>query len=202
MADTVEIYNLALLHLGAKPCTAIDDGSAGANAITRAWATAVKAILSAANWDFALKQAELVQGSTPLFGYDYSYTLPSDFLKALKLSGNADGFQWEIKDGVLCIDLDSADGDGYEVELEYVAYITDVTLFPAFFVEALSYKLAIMVAPALLGQSDGLNAKRALEEFYQLALQNAAFVTAQNQNVNVPGTTAADDDSFLSARDV
>lgn len=200
MASQVQIYNQALVIIGALPVDSVDDTDANVTRLNVFWETVRDRLVGCHNWSWAVKQATLVKSATiPTFGYDYGYALPADFLRAVKLSANADGFDWEIKEALLQIDLDSDDGDDYAVELEYVAQVTDTTKFPADFTTALSYALAAELATITKGK-DGFSIRTNLLEVSQLYLRAAVGADHLNENVTIDGADA-DDSTFVSVRD-
>ncbi len=199
MAAQVDVYNHALLLLGANRVESVDN-TTDTNVIrlNTLWETVRDRLVSAYNWSWAVSQATLVKSATTvLFGYDYAYALPSGFLRAVKLSSKADGFKWEIKGGLLQIDLNSDDGDDYAVELEYVGQVTDVTLFPASFCSALSYALASELSIIQKGAA-GFSAAKFLLDRSTLYLQEAMKEDMQNQRVD--DEMDSDGYSFVSAR--
>lgn len=72
----------------------------------------------------------------PLFSFEYSYTLPSDFLKDIKQQNE---FDYEIHEGVLFTSSD-------EFELVYIGQETDTTKFPAGFIRILAARIAAELA--------------------------------------------------------
>lgn len=191
MATRIEIINMALALLGAQPASSPDDGSVGANLALRFYDTVRDSVLTAANWGFALSRAELSKlGTVPAFGYRYAYALPPDFLRALALSENADGYEWDIQSGCLLIDLDSGSAP---LKLLYLARVTDESRYPADFALALAAKLASLMAPALLSASQGAGVSARMEEQYMLLLFRARYDDAGNRHVRPEAADNAKD---------
>lgn len=197
MATRIEVINMALGLLGAQPAASPDDGSVGANLALRFYDTVRDSVLSASNWGFALVRAELAKlGTVPAFGYRYAYSLPPDFLRAVSLSENAAGYDWDIQSGCLLIDLDS---DSAPLLLLYLARVTDESLFPPDFALALSAKLASVMAPSLLSSGQGANVSARMEEQYLLLLARARYSDAQNRHVR-PEAADNGKDGWLNKR--
>lgn len=96
-ADTVTICNLALDSIGARSeISSLSEESQEARTLSLHYAPAVEAILQAAHWNFARKQATLAvlkaaagspenpdgTGPIPPAPWMYSYALPSDMVQA------------------------------------------------------------------------------------------------------------------------
>ena len=125
-------------------------------------------LLSDVPWAFAKKQVAITQpmlnsqivlpvlaSSTmtpgPALGYTKKYTLPTDFIQLLRVNNidTTENFgQWEIVGGFLHTDI------GAPIIVDYTSLVTDVTLFPAPFIEALICRLAAKIALPLTADSN------------------------------------------------
>ena len=82
MATETTIINAALRRLGDKPITSRLDGSPAANAVNDLFDDARDALLRAHPWNFATTRVALMPSSTtPVYGFDYQYALPADWLR-------------------------------------------------------------------------------------------------------------------------
>jgi hypothetical protein len=101
-------------------------------------------LLSDVPWAFAKKQVSLVVNATnPTSGHTKRYTLPTDFIQIIRVNNidTTENFgQWEIVGGFLHTDI------GAPIIVDYTSFVTDVTLFPAPFIEALICRLAAKIA--------------------------------------------------------
>ena len=101
-------------------------------------------LLSDVPWAFAKKQVTLVVNATnPSSGHTKRYTLPTDFIQIIRVNNidTTENFgQWEIVGGFLHTDI------GAPIIVDYTSLLTDVTLFPAPFIEALICRLAAKIA--------------------------------------------------------
>jgi hypothetical protein len=103
------------------------------------------ALLRSFEWSFAIKQAELSEdSSTPTFGYDHQFLLPADFIRVTLNWDDGAEYNYDIQ-GLLLLTDES------EINLEYVAQITDTTTFDALFVEVLILQLALKFLHPLAG---------------------------------------------------
>lgn len=142
MASKVDICNLAIGHLGAEQITSMTDGSPEAIACANFWDISRDAVLASMHWSFAIKRQELSQSATtPDFGWDYQYPLPSDFLEPIVINQDAEP-KWSIEGGMIMTDED-------EVELVYIARVTDTATYPSMFVDAFGTRLAADICPAV-----------------------------------------------------
>jgi hypothetical protein len=98
------------------------------------------------------------------YSMGYTYTVPSDCLKALRLDS---GTEFEIFGDSLGKRLLTTD-DG--AVLVYISQVTDVTLFPDDFVEVLVSRLSRELIMPLLGTKDGAVVRRELTQDLQSAL--------------------------------
>jgi hypothetical protein len=118
-------------------------------------------LLSDVPWAFAKKQATLAKDAiNPGQGYLARYALPVDFIQLIRVE-NIDTTenlgQWEIVGGYLHTDL-GASTAGNPVKIDYTANQTDVTKFPAPFIEALIARIAAKIAMPLTGNGEVANA--------------------------------------------
>ena len=109
-------------------------------------------LLSDAPWAFAKKQVTLVVNATnPSSGHTKKYTLPTDVVQVLRVNNidTTENFgQWEIMGGFLHTDI------GAPIIIDYTSQQTDVTLFPAPFIEALIARIASKIAIPLTGSGE------------------------------------------------
>lgn len=108
-------------------------------------------LLSDAPWAFAKRQAALIVATAPSQGFTKKYTLPTDVIQVLRVNNidTTENFgQWEIMGGFLHTDI------GAPIVIDYTSQQTDVTLFPAPFIEALIARIASKIAIPLTGSGD------------------------------------------------
>lgn len=208
MPSQVDICNAALIKVGQDiPIVAITENTKAGRAFNRVWARIVDLVLSERTWPWATKiQALALSSEDAPPGWTYRYVLPADCLTVLAvcdaygarplfsyvcnpdpcLPVPAPMFPFDIMAGdtTTCIvtDLEAA-------YLIFVSRIADTGRYPAPFVECLSGRLAMEVAPPLAGEL-GLRMAGALQQGYEYSLMKAG-AHAFNQGRDYEATTPA-----------
>ena len=186
-----DICNLALDMLKEAPITSIDEGRPIAMWCKRNFDVTRDALLEEADWNFALKRAQLPASSTPpAFGWESSFTLPPDCLRVIALTegGLAEGrpIPFEVEGDSI---LTNARGP---LPIRYVSRAENYDRYPATFVTALAAKLATRMAHWLTGKSNFVQIASGL---YQDAMNKAWLSDA------IQGTVPrAADDQWVDAR--
>ena len=146
--------------------------------------------LQAHIWLFSISRAELSADATaPTWGKDYSYTVPTDFLRfAPPYNEDLDPYRdWQLE-GRKILTNDTA-----PLYLRYVARITDVSAMPPVFREALSARIAYELCEEIT-QSN--TKKDALKSDYIMTLREARRVNALER-----GPQEFPDGSWIAVRD-
>lgn len=143
MATPVEICNEALLELGAERISSLS-GSGNAVLCNQFYPNARDMVLESHNWTFRMERVELalIDGVEPLFGYEYSYQLPTDFLLDVQLEDL--DTKYEIVGTYLNCDEN-------EAKLLYLASDTKTGEYFALFRQALVELLKTKLAYPILG---------------------------------------------------
>ena len=184
MPSTVDICNLALQRLGAKPISSLSDDSTAARECNRVYDHARDSELRSHPWNFARKRASLAASSTvPAFGYDLQYPLPADFLRLLP-TAEQDDFQ--IEDGNILTD------DTAPLEVTYIYQQTDPNAFDQTFVDLLVSRIAMDLVEKLTQSNQKLIAA---QNRYVASQREARRVNAFERTAQVPPT-----DSWITAR--
>lgn len=148
----VQICNLALARLGDAKIVTLGDATAQAQYCTLFYAQTVQELQTDLDWQFCRKLASVsADGTPPAFGYANRFALPADFLRVLRVNGideDENFSKWEIIGGYLHTSLTGP------IELDYIANVTDTTLFPPVFIEILTAKLAAHLALPLTGSKE------------------------------------------------
>lgn len=200
-ASATEICNLALGHLCVSTTlTDVDtETSKEAKVCRRFYEEVRNATLRDFNWPFATKIADLgLVEEDPNDEWSYSYRYPSDCINMRKiLSGvrNAlpeDRVPFKIgrddSGRLIFCDMDDA-------QAEYTMLITAPEEYPPDFVFALSYHLAIMIGPSLVG-TDPMKVIDRCERMYSYLNSKAM---AQAANEEMPDTLP--ESEFIKARE-
>lgn len=168
----VQICNLALARIGDARITSLSDSTAQATYCSLFYAQTLGELQADFDWSFCRKHINLTTGTAPLTGYSTKFTLPTDFIRAIRLN-EIDASEnlgvWEVVGTDLHTNLSSP------VALDYIANITTTTQFPAIFVEALSIKLAAVLAMPLTGSKDLFGQ---MAELFAATIQKPAFLKA------------------------
>jgi hypothetical protein len=149
-SSDVAIFNLALDQIKESSISIISTPVTNTEALCARWYDLIRqATLSAYNWNFALKSANILLVGTPEVS-DYSdyYQLPNDYLKLRAIEdpkipiGRKD---FEIQGRYL---LYSYGGEA-SLPIWYTKDETDVSLYPALFIRLLSAELAVVFGKKL-----------------------------------------------------
>lgn len=162
---TSNIVKQAFRFMEVTPPSSLADDDDKATAANEQYGTALKACLEQEDFSFARRFASLALANTPDGEkpdpeLPYFHTLPGD---CVKLRGLRDKWiKWRIDGLYLLTDQAAA------VEIRYTRLITDEDRLPAMFQTAVSYQLAVLLAPTYVGSrtkradlvSDGMSALR------------------------------------------
>lgn len=172
-ASETDIANDALGRLGISPIMALSDSSKQAQFADRFYEQTRDEVLASHAWNFAIRRATLAQLSTPPpFEWQYAYQLPTDHIRLLRLNNyyiDEISESYAMEGTTLLTDAETA-------EIKYIGRITDVTLYPPLFVEALSIKLASKLSAPLTGRFDQPTAL--MQEYDRVTGPKARLVSA------------------------
>lgn len=191
MASKTDICNRALSKLGQPRVSNVDTTDIKAARVMRHnYDTIRDSLIAEYPWNFALKRTTLAKHATdPAWGFNNSYTLPSDFLSLIEIKNNPD-YRIEVdSDGDLAILTD----EGAPIYILYVRKVTDTGRFDPLFVEALAGRLAVEGCEEL--QESNTKKQILLQEHEYLIKK--AFASDAIQDL--PQTLQ--DDAWLLARD-
>lgn len=178
--SVIELCNNALQDLGEEPVSSLAEATKAARLCNQRWPSVRDAVLRAHPWNCAMRLTELAPGSEqPLWKWDYQYVLPPDFLRVVALTGPAGEFihQWEVIGGsVLC-------NEAAPVQLAYVRRETDPVRYDPLLGEALSARLAAVLAYPLTGST---SLSKTLWESYSDKLREARGVDAREGAPEAP----------------
>jgi hypothetical protein len=198
MASQVEIANRALTKLGAARIISFGDDNKQARAVQSMFAIVRDAELRAHIWSFSLKRASLAAlTSTPDWGFEYEYELPSDCLRLIQVN---DFYQGPSMDDYRNQSTAEYILEGNKILTDYAAplkirYIKreeDTAQWDATFVEAFACRLAAEMAEDLTQSNQKKDA--AWKEYQQalsLAIRSGAV---EQQPQDMP------DDSWMLSR--
>jgi hypothetical protein len=169
MSSQIDIYNMALGHLGVTTTVAsLTEPSKERKAMDRFWDAALEATLRDKDWPFTtkFKNPGLI-GEEPTVEWDYSYRYPTDCLTVRRIMP-ADGRGSAVRIPFRIARDDTARliyTDQPEAMIEYTARVSDSSQFPPDFTMALSFRLAAYTAPSLTRGDDNDLGGRALKMY-------------------------------------
>lgn len=177
MASKIDVFNMALFHIGSSSKVASDtEASMERIACSTFYDTTLDALLAykSTDWGFALKSVVLADLGEPPTNWQFRYAYPNDCVRAIGLviPGNrtpseAEQIPYQLQQGDNGQTLVT---DQPEAELQYISRGLPAERFPAAFIEALALRLAAFIAMPLKKDADlaGDLAERA-----ELAIQSA-----------------------------
>lgn len=202
MASQLDIWNLALSHLGDKANIADpDESSAQADHCRRFYPIARNTLLELHDWKFATRRVTLaLLLEDPTDDWLYAYAPPSDCIKERTVfmsegdncAGRGYGFDVETIDDDLSVIYTNVE----DAILRYTALITDTTKYSALFVDAFTWLLASYVAGPLIKGSEGIKAGQAAYQAFEGHLARASKSDSNARQVNarfVPSSIQARD---------
>jgi hypothetical protein len=193
MASEVEISNLALAHLGDSATVASlspPEGSAQAERCARFYPLARDVMQEDFVWNFCVRRKMLALVASWSSGkWAYAYAAPSEMIKPISVShpeassdqvdalGGRQGVPFQIEStdtGQIVILTNLPDA-----ELRYTVKVSDSTKFSAQFVEALSWRLASMLAGPILKGEAGI---KMTQSCLQIAVSLGSDAAVKNAN--------------------
>lgn len=188
MADSVlSIYNGALSIVRHRPLVTVTDNTEGRRLCDVHYAKSKAWCLEQGLWNFALRTTMLEPSvtETPVFGANYAFEKPEDFVRLNAISGNAyfnPTLEHYVDEGPFWV----ADCDPLYVSYvsDDVAYGGDISNWPATFDLAVEHDLAYRIAPHLT--SMGNDALVDLMKMRDRTIRDARSKDALNQPVSRP----------------
>jgi len=180
MATEVSICSNALRRLGDDPITSLTDDTERARLCNAFYADARDACLRSHPWNFAITRASLTQlSSTPSYGFDYQYALPTDPYCLRVLSMEFEDYIFKVENlategRVLLTNEDTA-------KILYIAKITDTALFDSMFVDALTAKLAANLAYPV---TNSVTLQTQMVKIYEGKMSEARSIDGQEGFIN------------------
>lgn len=155
-AQWLTIANRALLRIGSKAISSLDDGSTSANYCTQLLPQAIDSVFAVYPWRDSLKRAQLAPlATTPAYGFAYQFALPTDFarLKSVDIEG-----EWSLEGKNILTDAEA-------VNIVYAAQPTSPDSAGTATRDLLVKQLAYLLSIPLI-KNDAIS-NRLLSEFNQ-----------------------------------
>lgn len=184
MASVISVCNRALTLLGEAAITSLTENTKAARECNRIFDDIRRRELRKHIWNFARTRATLAPDSVaPAFGYNYQFTLPSDWIRTVPQNSSADLITEGRK--TLTNETDTLD-------LVYIRDVTDVGQWDELFADVVACALAAALAEKITQSSD----KRELAKSeYRTALAEARRVNAFEKVADVEP-----EDTWITAR--
>ena len=180
--NRVSIANLALSNLGESPIQNLTDDNARARICTQRIDDVIRSILRMHDWNSAMNRIALTNVGVPLFGFNYTFQLPVDFIKIVDV--------WPVSR--YRIQADTLLSNETEINILYVYEPTDINTLDVLLAEAIALKLTVEISETLTGK-DGLK-DRMMQKFV-LALQEARSANSKDKTPE-----HREDSTFWNAR--
>lgn len=167
MRTTEDIVNLALSYLGQYSIDTLSDDSVEARRASALYDTCRDTLLRDYPWKFAIVEAALTEDTTLDLTEDrfgHAYKLPAKCLRILRINFGASGVYISASlvssEQPFEVRFETASGelrlytDAETARIRYIYQVADAGLYDSTFVEALAWRLAGQLAPALTGKAD------------------------------------------------
>lgn len=196
MATAIQICNMALSHIGSEAgVTAISpsDGTREADLCATFYDQSRTELIEAGIWPFTLKRAALTATTSASDNWAYTYTKPTDCLRAVRIL-SASASMTVFAQDAYSLHTDDRDSAQFDVEgaviysnepdavLVYVQDITDTTKFTPAFTSALSFMLAGYLAGPIIKGHDGAKLADAMRQRAMTSAQMAETISANSSS--------------------
>lgn len=165
VTSEIEIYNLALMRLGAEMLRDPQEDNNEGRACRASYPRVVSYLLSNYWWTFARATAPITKEPREHPVYDFIYHMPSDCLTPMFLSERRELDRWEVEGRYIVTNVNTS-------WLWYVKKIDNVSLFTASFVQAVAVLMEADIALAITNDKKlaGERLQKAMvtvQEFYR-----------------------------------
>lgn len=181
-ASVVSICNQALGRIGhSEPIASIDEQSEGASTCNTYFDQVLDEVLVAFVWPFAFRRLTMaLVEEDPNDDWAYAYRRPSDALTLWKVTKDTSRHSMPLAfevggddtGGLIFADEETAG-------VQYISRVSNPALWPPLFINSLSWRLAMEIAPVL---SESMSDAARLRQGYEMAI-SAAKSHAANEGV-------------------
>jgi hypothetical protein len=143
VATQVSICSNALLMLGAKTISAIDEDSDRAQLAANLYDSTRDAVLRSHPWNCAVKRVVLAADTeAPAFDYSAQFVLPGDFLRVLSVGEETEDVDYKVESGKIL-------ASGTSLALRYIWKNTTESTWDAMLVKAMELQMSAAMAYAI-----------------------------------------------------
>lgn len=184
--NETDILNLALAHLGIAPVASTSDDSAAATVFRQVYEAVRDDLLEDYDWSFARVNAALTTSASTVTGWTYIYSKPTNALKIWKVytdttTSDPEGADYEESGSLIAV-------NGEDAYIQYTERVTDPANFDIKFAVALSYKLALAIAPTLATTDSKIEK---VERKAMIAVSDAKRANARRSRITRTRTPAS-----------
>ena len=192
MASVVGICNGALNQLGATTILSLTEDSKNARLCNSRYTQVRDALFSTHPWNCLQKRIELaLDASAPTWGFKYSYTLPADCLRLLRILDYDTNYKVEGRKVL---------SNSETMKILYVSRVTDPNEYDELLRETISASLGADIA---FGVTSNNQTAKNMYELFKDKLRDARFVdSTEGQNVeqDLGMTDVIDAGTFINSR--
>lgn len=190
MATKLQIWNLALNHLGMQSLSSTTLDDPRVNALNAYYDFSVQECIREVDWTFAKSQSVLTELDIDILGWDFAYTYPASCAIIWNVYNDA---TYEDKESqefeeifISTLNCSAIVTDIEDAYADYEYQVTDESRFDPNFTEALSYKLAAKISHQLIGDpAIGLK----MMEIYGALISEAKRINAYQKKKKVELTS-------------
>ena len=162
--SSVSVCSNALLMLGAQSINDFSEGTERARLAANLYPGVRDALLREHPWSCAVKRVLLAADvGSPSFGYQYSFTLPADYIRVLSVGDPYEDVDYLVEQRCLLANMSS-------LKLRYVFQNTDVASYDSCLVNLLELAMAAKMAYAI---TQSTSMAQYLYQEYLMALKTA-----------------------------
>ncbi len=192
MASVVGICNGALNQLGATTILSLTEDSKNARLCNSRYTQVRDALFRTHPWNCLQKRIELaLDASAPTWGFKYSYTLPADCLRLLRILDYDTNYKVEGRKVL---------SNSETMKILYVSRVTDPNEYDELLRETISASLGADIA---FGVTSNNQTAKNMYELFKDKLRDARFVdSTEGQNVeqDLGMTDVIDAGTFINSR--
>lgn len=186
-SSKTDVFNLALMKVGAARCVSENDAAEGPRAISAMWDAYRDAEMAAHPWTFAKARAALpALSEAPAFGWAAAYQLPSDYLSLIQVG---DSFVF-YSDQYATFEIEGQTilaNEASPLLIRYVRRLENVGLWSPLFVDVFACRLAAELAEP---RTQDLNKRSQAWQEYKRAITVARRRNAIEQPPQPLGETS------------